>query len=254
MGEGTRARRGFTLMEMLIVVAIISVLVAIAIPTFSDQLARAREATDDANCRSAVALCSAECMATCDGDFSAKTDEEWADYAIAGGIPQTGKVDSSAKLSATIGDGTISFAYGSGEGTPAYGDSLTPNASSVSSAVISLIKTTTGNGSNIPTSSYQGTSYAYIDMSFNYGYSSIGGKKVSDYLAEQDLSDDVATLRNNGYTIVFTGSGSVPGSVRGYYYTSPDDASKMVVVSGDGSTQLVDKVKNASQGYYGSLM
>ena len=45
--------KGFTLMEMLIVVAIIAVLVAIAIPTFTTQLEKAREATDAANIRSA---------------------------------------------------------------------------------------------------------------------------------------------------------------------------------------------------------
>ena len=45
--------KGFTLMEMLIVVAIIAILVAIAIPTFTKQLEKAREAADIANIRSA---------------------------------------------------------------------------------------------------------------------------------------------------------------------------------------------------------
>ena len=45
--------KGFTLMEMLIVVAIIAILVAIAIPTFTAQLEKAREAADIANIRSA---------------------------------------------------------------------------------------------------------------------------------------------------------------------------------------------------------
>ena len=48
-------RKGFTLMEMLIVVAIIAVLVAIMIPTFTSQLEKAREAADIANIRSAYA-------------------------------------------------------------------------------------------------------------------------------------------------------------------------------------------------------
>lgn len=46
-------------MEMLIVVAIIAVLIAIAIPVFNSQLEKARDATDDANKRSALAVASA---------------------------------------------------------------------------------------------------------------------------------------------------------------------------------------------------
>ncbi len=48
-------KKGFTLAELLIVVAIIAVLVAIAIPIFSAQLEKSREATDIANVRSAYA-------------------------------------------------------------------------------------------------------------------------------------------------------------------------------------------------------
>ena len=47
--------KGFTLAELLIVVAIIAVLVAIAIPVFTAQLNKARLATDTANVRSYVA-------------------------------------------------------------------------------------------------------------------------------------------------------------------------------------------------------
>ena len=48
-------KKGFTLMEMLIVVAIIAVLVAIAIPTFNASLNKARIATDEANIRAGYA-------------------------------------------------------------------------------------------------------------------------------------------------------------------------------------------------------
>ena len=48
-------KKGFTLAELLIVVAIIAVLVAIAIPVFTSQLEKSREATDMANVRSAYA-------------------------------------------------------------------------------------------------------------------------------------------------------------------------------------------------------
>ena len=57
-----RIRNGFTLMEMLIVIAIIAVLVAIAIPVFSSQLEKTREATDLTNVRSAYAQVSAEAL------------------------------------------------------------------------------------------------------------------------------------------------------------------------------------------------
>ena len=48
-------RKGFTLAEVLIVVAIIAVLVAIAIPVFTKQLEKSRESVDFANMRSAYA-------------------------------------------------------------------------------------------------------------------------------------------------------------------------------------------------------
>ena len=50
-----RNKHGFTLAELLIVVAIIAVLVAISIPIFSKQLEKSRESVDFANMRSAYA-------------------------------------------------------------------------------------------------------------------------------------------------------------------------------------------------------
>ncbi len=48
-------KKGFTLAELLIVVAIIAVLVAISIPIFTTQLEKSKEGTDIANLRSAYA-------------------------------------------------------------------------------------------------------------------------------------------------------------------------------------------------------
>ena len=52
-------KKGFTLAELLIVVAIIAVLTAIAIPVFTSQLEKSREATDLSNIRAAYAEISA---------------------------------------------------------------------------------------------------------------------------------------------------------------------------------------------------
>ena len=58
----TKNKKGFTLAELLIVVAIIGVLAAISIPIFTSQLEKAREATDAANIRSAYAEISADAI------------------------------------------------------------------------------------------------------------------------------------------------------------------------------------------------
>ena len=50
-----KRKAGFTLAELLIVVAIIDVLVAISIPIFTSQLEKSRESTDLANVRAAYA-------------------------------------------------------------------------------------------------------------------------------------------------------------------------------------------------------
>ncbi len=53
---------GFTLLEVLVVIAIITALIVIAIPTFAAQLEKSRESADIANVRSAYAQVSAEAM------------------------------------------------------------------------------------------------------------------------------------------------------------------------------------------------
>lgn len=71
-----QGKKGFTLMEMLIVIAIIAILIAIAIPLFTSQLNAAKDAQDEANARSIYALVTADEMVnttgttTSVGDFS----------------------------------------------------------------------------------------------------------------------------------------------------------------------------------------
>ena len=71
-------KKGFTLMEMLIVVAIIVILVAISIPTFSNSLDSAKKATDAANFRSAK---SALVMQTMNGSADEIKETAAAEFA-----------------------------------------------------------------------------------------------------------------------------------------------------------------------------
>lgn len=59
-----KRQNGFTLMEMLIVVAVIAVLAAVAIPTISKSVHRSQEMADVANVRAYFAYLQADYMST----------------------------------------------------------------------------------------------------------------------------------------------------------------------------------------------
>lgn len=97
-----RFKKGFTLAELLIVVAIIAVLAAIAIPVFTSQLETAKQAVDDANLRNAAALAQINVTMTgfVDGesavsgyyDISSGKIVEWDGYEEISGYNQTEEV------------------------------------------------------------------------------------------------------------------------------------------------------------------
>ena len=94
-------KKGFTLMEMLIVVAIIAILVAIAIPTFASSLNKARVAVDEANIRSGYAEVMTEVLMNGD-NYNVETGDgnELTYYLKADGSVATDKTE----LYATTGE------------------------------------------------------------------------------------------------------------------------------------------------------
>lgn len=62
--EKLNNKKGFTLAELLVVVGIIAILVAVAIPVFSSQLRKAQDSVEAANIRSARADASVSYMMT----------------------------------------------------------------------------------------------------------------------------------------------------------------------------------------------
>ena len=73
MNRALKNKRGFTLMEMLIVVAVIAILVAVAIPVYNAQMHKARVATDWANLRAYYAEIQADYLTT--GEYNAKVPD-----------------------------------------------------------------------------------------------------------------------------------------------------------------------------------
>ncbi len=86
-------KKGFTLAELLVVVAIVGILVAISIPVFTAQLGKARVATNQANLRAAKAAAVSEYLTT-EGE---KTDDtKIYTYTVSTGTLETGDKTKSA--------------------------------------------------------------------------------------------------------------------------------------------------------------
>ena len=97
-------KKGFTLMEMLIVVAIIAVLVAIAIPVFNGALTKSKEAADVANVRAAYADWQ---VAIITGEK--KVSDITADNFLAGTGTATVKLNYPSQLTINTTDKTVTY-------------------------------------------------------------------------------------------------------------------------------------------------
>ena len=111
-------KKGFTLMEMLIVVAIIAILVAIAIPTFKGQLDKSRQAADLANIRVAYADANLKALESATGEGTADSAPmthtgtfDKVENAKIGGTDISGKkVTKGGTVTVKIAaDGTVTF-------------------------------------------------------------------------------------------------------------------------------------------------
>lgn len=102
-----RNKKGFTLMELLIVVAIIAVLVAIMIPTFAGSLTKAKAAADQANLRAAYADAMVQSLDSDGGDIAATTvkDASGANYKM-----QAASSDATTNIAVTSSGTELSYA------------------------------------------------------------------------------------------------------------------------------------------------
>lgn len=121
-------KKGFTLAELLVVVAIIGILVAISVPLFTAQLGKARKATNEANLRAAKVAAVADYMTN---DEGAKADIKYS-YDIAAGTVTKTKTVTGNKVE--IGAATTTSTY-----KHIYVD---VNGSDTADAVVTLYATT----------------------------------------------------------------------------------------------------------------
>ncbi len=112
-----RGVKGFTLMEMLIVVAIIAVLVAIAIPIFTSQLNNSKVQADAANIRSGYAQVSATVLTASPAPATGATYGLNTDGTITTGSTGDFKAQGKPSAAESIGGSSITWDVGQ---TPTY--------------------------------------------------------------------------------------------------------------------------------------
>lgn len=86
-------KKGFTLAELLIVVAIIAVLVAISIPIFTSQLEKSREAVDAANIRAAYAELAVQALESDDVEISKEVELTQTQKGWQGAVEEVAGID-----------------------------------------------------------------------------------------------------------------------------------------------------------------
>ena len=124
--EKFRNKKGFTLIEMLIVVAIIAILVAISIPLVNGALEKARDATDEANERSAKAITILYFM-----DATEDSIEGIGTYTPGSEL----KADDTTKIYYNAETGNLSFTLQKGYGQCTGGDDYNNGASHIGKVI-----------------------------------------------------------------------------------------------------------------------
>ena len=105
-------KKGFTLIEMLVVIAIIAVLVSIIIPTVTSATDKAAAATNAANMRSVKAAVTTAYLANGTEGFTIAADGTVSDVPDTVEIPDAKEmdgVDANAEITLTFDDATDSF-------------------------------------------------------------------------------------------------------------------------------------------------
>lgn len=243
--QGTpRPRKGFTLAELLIVVAIIAVLVAIAIPIFTSQLEKSRESVDLSNVRAAYAEVMSAAITDdgtaqyggavikqADGTFQAtvsplkQQQDDWATNVEAmelGGVPYADwnakepKAHGSCTVRYDPGSGKVTIDWGGtggsgGEGTDTPGGNTGGGTDGTASALGSAIKEILGRNGKVTVKVEKDGKFSFISTGHGNEIGEDAQQTIINQLIESGiLSEDGKVTPDpehpNGYTIEIHGN------------------------------------------------
>ena len=98
-------KKGFTLAELLVVVAIVGILVAISVPVFTAQLGKARRATNNANLRAAKAAAVAEYLSD---EGTRGTTPSYYKYEVEAGVVSKSDADKCTGTAVVVNTDAVS--------------------------------------------------------------------------------------------------------------------------------------------------
>ena len=248
-----RKDKGFTLAELLIVVAIIGVLVAIAIPIFNGQLEKSREAVDAANIRSQYAEVISDALL--DGtsvngsekygavQLKQKKDN-WQNTELATNLHSV----YAQVIGTPVANGTAWVEYNDSTGQAIlHYEGGTGNTTGGSTGEGS--GTTGGSDSTGGNTSGSGTGSTGTNADPNKAYENLGSQANDWPEKGTDCVVDVSTgqiIRYNGQ--LYVSAATDKWKLNGYYYTTPAEMNNNFLAINNKPAQTIMDLKNLWDG------